>query len=139
MNARTVTLEIPDDVRDAIQETVDRTGRDFTSVAGEMLSEAVKMQRVPGIVFADGASGRRARVAGTGIEVFEVIRAYRSVNEDWANPRESYHWLSEGQLRAALAYARAFPGEIEQRLRDDEYWTPERIWEQYPFTRPRPR
>jgi hypothetical protein len=47
-----------------------------------MLVEAARMQRVPGIVFADGPTGRRARVAGTGLDGFEVIRTYRQVNQD---------------------------------------------------------
>ena len=53
--------------------------------------------------------------------------------------RQAYHWLSEHELRAAVAYAEAYPEEIEERLRADEYWTPERVWETYPFMRPRTR
>lgn len=139
MHGRTVTLEIPDDVRDAIQETVDRTGRDFTSVAGEMLSEAVKMRRVPGIRFGNAARGRAPIIEGTGIKVYLVVRAYRTMDENWESLKEAYHWLTDRQLRAALAYAQAYPEEIEARIQADEYWTPERIWEKYPFTRPRPR
>ena len=36
-------------------------------------SEAVKMRRAPGIVFADGPSGRRAVVAGSGLDVWEIM------------------------------------------------------------------
>ena len=39
-------------------------------------TEAEKMRRVPGIVFADGPTGRRARITGTGIDVFELISGY---------------------------------------------------------------
>ena len=42
----------------------------FSSLASELLAEAAKMRRCPGVVFADGPSGRRARVEGTGIEVW---------------------------------------------------------------------
>jgi uncharacterized protein (DUF433 family) len=139
MSGRPVSLRIPDEVRAAIEDTVRCTGRDFSSVANEMLAEAVKMRRVPGIVFADSPVGRIARVAGTGVEVFEVIRTDRDVGHDWDRLRQAYHWLSENQLRAALAYASAYPEEIERRLRDDERWTPEAIWSRYPFTKPRER
>ena len=61
------------------------------------------------------------------------------MDEDWERLRASYHWLSDNQLRAALAYAAAYPEEIEERLRADERWTPETLWATYPFTRPRTR
>lgn len=136
MTVETVRLEIPDEVRAAIQERAEQTGRDFASVAAELLTEAVKMQRVPGIVFADGPTGRRARVEGTGIDVWEVITEYRVTGESWDRLREAYHWLSENQLRAALSYYAAYPDEINERLRREEYWTPERVWEKYPFMKP---
>ncbi|MBI4493817.1 MAG: DUF433 domain-containing protein [Chloroflexi bacterium] len=139
MATRLSSLRIPDQTRAAIEQICRHTGRDFSSVANEMLAEAVKMRRIPGIVFADGPAGRRARVAGTGIDVFELITTYRAEHEDWEQLKETYHWLSEQQLRAALAYAAAYPGEIEERLRQEERWTPEELWATYPFTRPRDR
>jgi len=132
-----VSLRIPSDAHGAIQELAKRTGRDFSSVANEMLTEAIKMRRIPGIGFADGPTGRRARIAGTGLDVFEIVQVYRQEQQDWEHLRSTYHWLSEQQLRAALAYAEAYPEEIDDRLRDEERWTPEEIWKRYPFTRPR--
>ena len=134
-----VSLRIPQDVRAEIEATARRSGRDFSSVAKEMLTEAIKMRRIPGITFADSTSGRFARVAGTVIEVFEIVRAFRDMDEDWGRLREAYYWLSEHQLRAALAYASAYPDEIEKRLQADEYWTPETVWRTYPFMKPRHR
>ena len=136
MSARPVSLRIPDEVRACTKVAAARTGRGFSSVANEMLTEAVKMRRIPGIVFADGPAGRRARIAGTGIDVFEVVRDHRAMGADWAKVRQAYHWLDERQLRAALAYAEAYPEEIAARLAAEERWTPERVWRTYPFTRP---
>ena len=132
-----VSLRIPEDVRAEIEATARRSGRDFSSVAKEMLSEAIKMRRIPGVTFADSPSGRGARVAGTGLGVFEIVRAFRNMDEDWERLRAAYHWLSEQQLRGALAYATAYPEEVEERLRAEECWTPETVWTTYPFTKPR--
>ena len=66
MKGHVVKLTLPDSVYDGIVDTERRTGRSLAEVAGEMLAEAVKMRRVPGIVFADGVHGRVARIAGTG-------------------------------------------------------------------------
>lgn len=134
---KSVSLRVPQDAHEAISSLAKRSGRDFSSIANEMLTEAVKMRRVPGIVFADGPAGRRARIAGTGLEVYEVVGVYRRAHGDWGRLREAYHWLTEQQLRAALAYADAYPDEIDARLAEEERWTPERVWGEYPFMRPR--
>ncbi len=140
MSAVPKTIRMPDEVRLPIEEEAHLARRDFSSVANEMLLEGIKMRRIPGIVFADSPSGGRvARVAGTGIEVFEVVQAYRSVENSWARLKESFHWLSDTQLKAALAYAEAYPDEIEERIRRDEQWTPEATWKRYPFMSPKGR
>src|SRR5262245_31909777 len=109
MKSRAVTLRVPEDVRNAIDDAAERTGRSFASVANELLAEAIKTRRVPGIVFADGVVGRVPRVAGTGLEVFEIVGGYRRMDEDWVLLRRAYHWLTEAQLRAALDYAASYP------------------------------
>jgi len=101
-----------------------------------MLEEAVRMRRLPGILFADGPSGRRARIAGTGIDVFEVVRSFQQLESNFDRLKESYHWLSELQLRVALAYAATYPGEIEERISLEQSWsTSEAVHQAYPFTR----
>jgi uncharacterized protein (DUF433 family) len=102
-------------------------------------TEAEKMRRVPGVYFADSPSGRQAYLVGTGLGVFEIVRGLRDLKSDWQELRSAFHWLSEEQLRAALAYSEAYPEEIDARLREEEYWTPERVWETYPFTKPSSR
>ncbi len=130
------SVRLLEEVDEAVVGLVERTGRDFSAIVNELLDEALKMRRIPGIYFADTPSGRTAKVAGSGLGVWEIIMGFRSVEEDWGLLRESYHWLTEHQLRSALAYAEAYPDEIERRIQIDEQWTPERVWETYPFTRP---
>lgn len=136
MTGRIVKLCLPEEVYGVIEDTARRTARPIATVATEMLAEAVKMRRVPGIVFADGTRGRVVRIAGTGLEVWEIIDEYRAVGEDWERLKGGYHWLSEQQLRAALAYAEAYPEEIDEALRENASWTPEKTWATYPFMRP---
>lgn len=131
-----VSLRIPAETRAAIDDTVRRTGRDLSSVVNEMLDEAVKLRRIPGVAFADSANGRVAVIAGTGLEVWEVVDQFRAMGEDWERLKVGFDWLSDYQLRAALAYAGAYPEEIESQLNDNASWTPERVWAAYPFTKP---
>ena len=126
------SLRIPDEVAKIIQEQAESSGRDFSAVANELLAEAVKLKRCPGIVFADGPSGRRARIAGTGLDVWEVIATYKSLNQDDARLRESFHWLSEPQLRSALTYFRLYPDEIERQILRNEAWSKEKLADRHP-------
>ena len=89
----------------------------FSALAAEMLREAAKMRRCPGVVFADGPAGRRARIEGTGIEVWEVISSSLALGKDERRLREAYHWLSERQILAALGYGRTYPREIDDLIR----------------------
>lgn len=77
-----------------------------------MLSEAAKMRRCPGILFADGPAGRRARIEGTGIEVWELIGSFLALKKDERRLAAAYDFLTPRQIRAALGYAAAYPEEI---------------------------
>jgi uncharacterized protein (DUF433 family) len=92
---------------------------------------------VEGITFTEGPAGRRATVAGTGLDVWEIIATRRELGENFERLQEAYYWLSEGQLRAALEYYEHNSEEIEARLETEEGWTPEAVWERFPYTRPR--
>ena len=133
------SLRIPKDIAKAIQEVADTSGRDFSAVANELLAEAVKMRRCPGILFADGPSGRRARIAGTGLDVWEVIATYNSLERDRDRLCGAYHWLTEPQLRAALGYHAAYPEQIERQIALNEAWTKERLAERHPSLVPERR
>jgi uncharacterized protein (DUF433 family) len=100
--------------------------------------EAEKMARVPGIIFADTAvGGRTARIAGTGLEVFEVIMSYLAVGKDWIQYKECFHWLSDEQLRAAISYYETYTEEIDEEIADNERYTPEYVYSKWPFMKPK--
>jgi len=118
-----------------IEQMAKETGQDFSNVTKDLLEEAIKMRRCPGILFTEGTSGRRARVAGTGIEVWEVIATYKSVKGDFKRLQKSYHWLSGEQLKAALGYYRGYPQEIDRLIEQSEQWNDEKVRDRYPFMR----
>jgi len=138
VSGKPVGLRLPEDVRSEIEREQKVRGTTFSAVAVSLLREAIRMRRVPGIHFVEGVRGaRRAAVAGTGLEVWEVVRTYKEVGEDYGELRKSYPWLSEPQLRAALSYYELYPDEIEARLKLEESWTPERVKKEMPFAVPR--
>ena len=130
------TIRIPESTKRELDLIVRCTRRDFSSIVNEMLEESVRMRRFPSIIFADGPSGRRARLAGTGLDVFELIGSFKALGEDLQAFRDSYPWLSELQMRAILAYFQAYPYEIEERLELEASLTSTNLYERYPFMKP---
>lgn len=135
MSTRARGLRLPEELEKEIEREIELRGATFSEVASSLLREAVRMRRVPGVVFMDGASGRRAAIGGTGLDVWEVISTYKSVGGDYGRLEESYPWLSEPQLRVALVYYELYPEEVDARIEREERWTPERVRSEFPFLR----
>lgn len=130
-------IRISDELDQAIARESKARGKSWSALTAELLEEAIRMRRAPGILFADGPTGRRAVVAGTGLDVWEVIATWRTVERNEGLLRQSYPWLSGLQLRAALAYYELYPEEIDARLDIEASWTPEALRRELPFARPR--
>jgi uncharacterized protein (DUF433 family) len=133
MGAVQKSLRIPQETVKEIEQLASESGRDFSSIAKDLLTEAIKMRHCPGIIFADGVTGRRARVAGTGLEVWEIVAGFKSVNEDFQRLKKAYHWLTEQQLRAALGYYKAYSDEIDRQIQRNESWSHEGLLKRFPF------
>ncbi len=120
-----------------IMREAERLGRSRAAMTALLLDEAVRMRRAPGVILVDGPTGRRAVVAGSGIDVWEIVATWRAGGERFDVLHEDYSWLTEPQLRAALSYYERYPTEIEARLGREEEWTPERVARELPFSRRR--
>lgn len=130
-------IRVPGELEQEIAREADEQGMTWADLSEELLTESIKTRRAPGIVFMDGPSGRRATVAGTGLDVWELIATWKACGQRDEALVESYPWLSESQRRAALSYYRLYPQEVEDRLRREETWTPERVRQELPFSVPK--
>lgn len=128
-------VRLPGELEEAIQREADRLGKSWSALTKELLTESMRMRQSPGIVFADGPAGRRAVVAGSGIDVWEVVAAWQEAGEDFSLLKADFPWLSELQLRAALSYYERFRDEIEGRLERERRWTSETVGRELPFSR----
>jgi uncharacterized protein (DUF433 family) len=138
MSAVQKSLRLSAETVREIDELAKERGEDFSATAKSLLEEAIKMRRCPGIVFASGVSGRRARVAGTGIEVWEVVAQYKGSNRDQELLQHAFHWLAPGQIKAALGYYAAYPAEIDALIARNEHWTEEILKKRHPALSPEP-
>ena len=127
------SIRLPEEAVKEIEALASSTGRDFSGIARDLLIEAVKMRRCPGVTFADGPTGRRARIAGTGIDIWEFIATFRGLGENYDKLKETYHWLSDQQIRSALAYYALHPDEIDEKITRNENVTQEQVIKRFPF------
>jgi len=130
------SLRLPPETLREIEQLAKETGRDFSGVTLDLLSEAIKTRRCPGIVLAEGVNGRRAKVAGTGIEVWEILANYQRLNQDFNRLKKAFHWLTPDQLRAALGYYAAYPEEIDELIDRNRDWTIQTLKKRHPLMTP---
>jgi uncharacterized protein (DUF433 family) len=116
-----------------IEALASSIGKDFSGMARDLLNEAVRIRRCPGIVFADGATGRRARIAGTGIDVWEFIATFKGLGENYDRLKQAYHWLSDQQIRSGLSYYALYRDDINEKITNNEDSSQEQILKRFPF------
>ena len=96
------------------------------------------MLHCPGIYFADGPSGRTAKIGGTSLGVWEVVRDF-SRDQDSGRIRKAFPQLSQAQVTAALMYYTRYRDEVQAKIDANAAMTPEAIERRYPglvrFTR----
>src|SRR3954466_2529957 len=109
-------VEIPDELKPAVEEIASKTGQDVDSLVAEMVTEAVRLRRVPTVHFEDGAVGRRACVPGTGIPIWEIAEYYEYVGHDLDEVHRGFDWIARHQIKAAIDYYKAFPEDIKPHM-----------------------
>jgi len=96
------------------------------------------MRQCPGIYFVDEPSGRTAKIGGTGLGVWEVVRDF-SRDQDADRIRKAFPQLSRAQITAALMYYARYRDEVQAQIDANAALTPDTIENQYPglvrFTR----
>lgn len=131
------SIRVPERLDQEINREIRQRGeRDWSKGVLSLMEEGVRAARVPGIVFVQRRDGRRAAVAFSGLEVWEIVATWKEGGESWQTLADAYPELSAGQLRAALAYYQAYPDEIDERLEREAYWSAERLAEEFPFPQP---
>jgi uncharacterized protein (DUF433 family) len=83
------------------------------TLAQRYVEEGLRMDEHPLIRFADGPAGRRARLTGTGKDVWEVIATVRDNDGDAAETAR-YLEVPLGLVQATITYYGAYTGEIDQ-------------------------
>jgi uncharacterized protein (DUF433 family) len=89
------------------------------TLAQRYVEEGLRMDEHPFIRFAEGPAGRRARLVGTGKDVWEVIATVRDNGGDAAETAR-YLEIPLGLVQAAVTYYGTYQDEIDQWIESNE-------------------
>ncbi|MBI4277517.1 MAG: CopG family transcriptional regulator [Armatimonadetes bacterium] len=133
-----VTVRLKPELLAGLEARAGRTRRSRSEVVEELVDLALRTLRYPGITFVEGPAGIRAHLAGTGLDVWEVVMVHRARGGNEKATLRHLPTLNRRRLRLGLAYAREFAGEIksilDENARAPEAWAGEAV-----FGNPRPR
>ena len=132
------TMRLRQSLRKYLELMAARYRRSLADVAQELLEEALRMRQCPGIYFADEPSGRTAKIGGTGLGVWEVVRDFTK-DQNPEQIRKAFPQLLQAQATAALMYYTRYRDEVQAKIDANAALTPETLEKQYPglvrFTR----
>ena len=119
--ARPTSFRLPDPLLVDLDAEARAAGVSVTALVSTLLDEGIKTRRFPGIVYRDGATGRRAALVG-GPDVWEVIRdlaeAEGSERARLAEVADAAG-LDQRQVETAVDFYVAHPDAIDQRIAAD--------------------
>lgn len=111
--AQPLSLRLP-------QATLERLGARARSrrvaprtLAQRYVEEGLRTDEHPLIRFVDGPAGRRARLQGTGLDVWEAVSVVRD-NDGNEQAAAEYLQIPLGLVQAAVAYYGAYRDEIDE-------------------------
>jgi uncharacterized protein (DUF433 family) len=128
----TTSLRLSASLRAYLEALAERSRRSLSDVAQLLLDEAIRVRECPGIYFADEPTGRTAKVMGTGLGVWEIMRDYLAGGAREEQLREIFPQLNPAQIAAARNYFLRFREEIQRRIDDDAALTAEVVAARYP-------
>jgi uncharacterized protein (DUF433 family) len=115
-----ISVRLAPEVDKSVRRLARQTRRPLGRVVNDLLDQRLRMQRFPGIVFMDGPRGVRAHLYDTGLDVWEFISLYRAYGCSLDALQHHHPHLSQHHVDTALAYAVAYPDEIEGAIAQNE-------------------
>jgi uncharacterized protein (DUF433 family) len=102
---------LPQDVSKELRRFAERRRISTNAAAAQLLGEALRMEKFPGVSFRFTASGRQPFVTGTGMMVWELYHVWLDHKGDVKDVLKNYPHLKASQVNVAAAYASEFPRE----------------------------
>ncbi len=110
------TLRLRSGTSERLAFSARRAGLAPRTLAQRYIDEGLRHEDHPLVRFADGPSGRRAALVGTGLDVWEVIAGLRESDGGNAQQAAASLEIPVGLVQAAIAYYGDYGEEIEAEI-----------------------
>ena len=117
--AQPISLRLAEATIERLGHRARRANLPPRTLAQRYVEEGLRMDEHPLVRFVDGPAGRRARLVGTGKDVWEVIATVRDSDNDLAAAMD-YLRIPLGLVQAAVTYYGAYRDEIDELIADNE-------------------
>jgi len=114
-----MSLRFPEATVERLRTRAQRAQMPPRTLAQRYVEEGLRMDEHPLVRFAEGPGGRRARLVGTGSDVWEAIAAVRDNDGDVA-ATAAHLEIALGLVQAAVGYYGAHPDEIDEWIERNE-------------------
>jgi uncharacterized protein (DUF433 family) len=126
------SFRLPESLSQRLLRRAAEHGESANSLGARYIEEGLRMDEHPLIRFRDGAAGRRAALAGTRLDVWQVIETLRNSGASVEHTAE-YLSLPGAWVRACVRYYAAYPDEVDVlaereravAAREEELWRSE--------------
>ena len=113
--AAPLSIRLPEQTLKRLGTQAESAHQPLRTLAQRYVEEGLRMDEHPMIRFAGGPAGRRARLVGTGLDVWEAIEVIRDNGSDLDAAGE-YLEIDPGKLGAAVSYYGSYSAEIDQMI-----------------------
>jgi uncharacterized protein (DUF433 family) len=117
--SKVVSVRLRDEQVQRLGRAARRLGRTPSEALVALLEEALRLRDFAFIEFRDSPVGRQAYVQGTRLAVWQIAKLARAMSAD-ASALSAELSIPAAQVRAALAYAAAYPDEIDAAIADSQ-------------------
>jgi hypothetical protein len=107
-----LSLRLSDTAVRRLGERARRADTKPRTLAQRYVEEGLRMDEHPLVRFVDGPAGRRARLVGTGKDLWEVVAVVRE-NDGDVRAASEYLEVPLGLIQAAVTYYGGYPDEID--------------------------
>jgi uncharacterized protein (DUF433 family) len=115
--SKVVSLRLKDDQVERLARVARSLDRTVSETAALMVEEALRQAEFAFIEFRPSPAGRQAYLKGSRITVWQIVMYARDVGRN-ADRIAELLGIPPNRVSAALAYAAAYPAEIEAALAD---------------------
>src|SRR5271169_4814523 len=118
-NSMVISMRLPMASGKRLKRMASRHGWTPSDASARLVEEGLRRSEFAFIDFRDSPAGRHACVQGSTLAVWEVMLLIRSYKADVSAVARHLRW-PEAKVRAAVNYAGAFPGEIQEALAEND-------------------